>query len=677
MHWQSWVNGPKHLRPILLNSPNISASVPQLKGAIAELQAQGLPVPSYPENPKSDDEKEIKERYGKVLGSAVNPVLREGNSDRKVALPVKEYARQHPHSMGEWEKTSPSHVASMTEGDFYAHEESAFISVAQNLRIELLSQKGELRVLKDKVPVDAGELVDTSRMDIRALRKYLDREMKIAQREGLLVSLHLKATMMKVSDPIIFGEALKVYFSALFEGHGDLLEEMGVDARDGLRELYAKLDGLSPEKKRELEKAIETCFQKGPPLAMVDSHKGISNFHVPSDVIIDASMPAMIRNGGKMWGRDGQLHPTKALIPDRSYAGVYQATIDFCKRHGAFDPRKMGSVSNVGLMAKKAEEYGSHNKTFWIKEAGKVRVLNENNDVLMEHQVEEGDLWRMCQTKEVAIEDWIKLALRRARNSSCPTLFWLDSKRSHDACLIEKVKAHLNREKGQDQDLEIHIMSPQKACTYTLEKIKEGKDCISATGNVLRDYLTDLFPILELGTSAKMLSIVPLLAGGGLFETGAGGSAPRHVEQFLEENHLRWDSLGEFLALGASLEDLGEKSQNQEIAVLAKALESANRDYLNDNRAPSRRVGELDTRGGHFYLAMYWAKALALQSDEPRLSEKFKPLAEKLEQKRDQILEEINSVQGQSISLGGYYYPNENKVAQAMRPSPTLNKFLK
>ncbi len=658
----------------IIKLPNISASIPQLKSVIKELQDHGYQIPDFPEEPRDEREKEVRTRYAKVLGSAVNPVLREGNSDRRVAGPVKEYAQQNPHSMGEWTKDSKSHVAHMLEGDFYASEKSTVVEKVQDLKIELVTKSGERKVLREKISVLDGEVIDSSRMSVKALRDYLESEIEMAQSEGILLSLHLKATMMKVSDPIIFGEVVKVYFKDVFGKFKALFDGIGVDTRNGLGDLYSKLNGLAEREKTEVLQAIDEAYQKRPRLAMVDSDKGITNLHVPSDVIIDASMPAMIRSSGKMWGADGKLHDTKALIPDRCYAGIYQATIDFCKKNGAFDPQVMGTVSNVGLMAKKAQEYGSHDKTFWIQEMGTVRVLDKSDRVLIEHSVEPGDIWRMCQTKDVSIRDWVKLAVNRAKATGHPAIFWLDPKRAHDSHLIERVETYLKD--YQTDGMEIKTLPPDEACHYTLQRIKEGKDTISVTGNVLRDYLTDLFPILELGTSAKMLSIVPLLAGGGLFETGAGGSAPKHVQQFLEENHLRWDSLGEFLALAVSLEDLAEKTGNKKAAILAATLDKANGQYLNNNKAPSRKVGELDNRGSHFYLALYWAEAIAEQTSDTELKEKFKSFADELKEKETQIVEELNSIQGQSVDIGGYYHPDEERAFQAMRPSQAFNNIL-
>ena len=658
----------------IIKLPNISASIPQLKAAIKELQAAGYDIPNYPDAASTSEEKAVKARYAKVLGSAVNPVLREGNSDRRVAKPVKEYARKHPHSMGAWSADSKSHVASMADGDFYSSEKSAVIETAGDVKIELIADDGQTTVLKDKTPVLEGEIIDASVMSVNALCDFYEATMAEAKEEGILLSLHLKATMMKVSDPIIFGHAVSVYFSDVFEKHAATFEKLGVNPRNGFGDVMNKIQSLNDEERKIIEADIEAEYQARPELAMVNSDKGITNLHVPSDVIIDASMPAAIRASGKMWGKDGELHDTKAMIPDRNYAGIYQATIDFCIAHGAFDVTTMGTVSNVGLMAQKAEEYGSHDKTFEIPANGKVRVIDASGSTLIEHSVEQGDIWRMCQTKDLPIRDWVKLAVKRSRLSGQPAIFWLDDKRAHDAKLIEKVETYL---KDHDtSNLDIRIMSPFDATLYTLDRVKAGKDTISVSGNVLRDYLTDLFPILELGTSAKMLSIVPLLAGGGLFETGAGGSAPKHVEQLLKENHLRWDSLGEFLALAVSLEDLAQKTNCEKTKVLAAALDAANSQFLNNNKSPSRKVAELDTRGSHFYLAMYWAQALAEQNDNQELKELFSPVAEALTNNEVKIITEMNTAQGHAVNLGGYYYPNKERVAQVMRSSAIFNAVI-
>jgi isocitrate dehydrogenase len=658
----------------MIKLPNISASIPQLTAAIKELQEKGYDVPDYPEEAANEAEAAIKARYARVLGSAVNPVLREGNSDRRVAGPVKEYAKKHPHSMGAWSSDSKSHVASMPVGDFYSTEQSVVIESAGDVKIELVGTDGETRVLKEKTPVLEGEVIDASVMSVKPLRAFFERATQAAKAEGVLLSLHMKATMMKVSDPIIFGHAVRVYYKDVFEKHAATFEKLGVDTRNGLGDVYAKIPELPGEQRAEIEADIQAVYETRPELAMVNSDKGITNLHVPSDVIIDASMPAAIRSSGKMWGPDGKLHDTKAMIPDRNYAGVYQATIDFCKQHGAFDPTTMGNVSNVGLMAQKAEEYGSHDKTFEILVDGTVRVTDAAGNTLMEHTVEKGDIWRMCQTKDLPIQDWVKLAVNRARLTGQPAIFWLDKNRAHDANLIAKVETYL---KDYDTSgLEIKIMAPFEATQYTLERVKAGEDSISVTGNVLRDYLTDLFPILELGTSAKMLSIVPLLAGGGLYETGAGGSAPKHVQQLQEENHLRWDSLGEFLALAVSLEDYARKTGNDKGLVIAAALDKANSQFLNNDKSPSRKVGELDTRGSHFYLALYWAQALAEQDEDAELKTLFSPIAQQLADGEAKIVEELIAVQGKPADLGGYYRPDKAMTSKVMRPSVTLNAVI-
>lgn len=658
----------------IIKLPNISASIPQLNEAITELQSLGYAVPDFPENPQNDVEKEIKARYAKVLGSAVNPVLREGNSDRRVAGPVKEYAKNNPHSMGEWSADSKSHVASMSEGDFYSSEQSVVMEAAGNVKIELVTEDGSSQVLKEKTPVLAGEVIDSSLMSCKALRAFFETQAQEAKEQGVLLSLHMKATMMKISDPIIFGHAVSVYYKDVFEKHAATFEEIGVDTRNGLGDVYAKIASLSDALRQEIEDDIQAVYKTRPALAMVNSHKGITNLHVPSDVIVDASMPAALRSSGKMWNADDKLQDTKAMIPDRCYAGIYQEVFVFCKKHGAFDVTTMGNVSNVGLMAQKAEEYGSHDKTFQITNNGTVKVTNASGNVLMEHKVEAGDIWRMCQTKDLPIQDWVKLAVNRAKATAQPAIFWLDKNRAHDANIISKVETYL-----KDHDisgLEIKIMSPVEAIRYTLERVKAGEDTISVTGNVLRDYLTDLFPILELGTSAKMLSIVPLLAGGGLFETGAGGSAPKHVQQVLDANHLRWDSLGEFLAIAVSLEDLAIKTKNNSITVLANALNKANSLFLTNNKSPSRKVGELDTRGSHFYLAMYWAQALAEQNEDKAMQERFIPVAKQLTDNENKIVEELNAVQGKPADIGGYYLSDKIKISDVMRPSVTLNSVI-
>ncbi|NER13278.1 NADP-dependent isocitrate dehydrogenase [Leptobacterium flavescens] len=658
----------------IIKLPNISASIPQLKAAITELQAQGFNIPDYPEEPENAQEKEIKSRYDKIKGSAVNPVLREGNSDRRAPKAVKNYAKKNPHSMGAWNPASTSHVASMTSGDFRSNEKSLTLDKAGSLKIEFTSENGDKTVLKESVPVLEGEVVDATVMSKRALLSFLEEEIADAKDKGILLSLHMKATMMKVSDPIIFGHAVRTYFKDVFAKHEALLDEAGVDVNNGLGNLLGKLDELPEDKRAIVEADLKACLENGPDLAMVNSDKGITNLHVPSDVIIDASMPAMIRSSGQMWNADGKLQDTKAIIPDSSYSGIYQTTIDFCKKHGAFDPTTMGTVPNVGLMAKKAEEYGSHDKTFEISANGVVRVIDQDGNTLIEHQVEEGDIWRMCQAKDAPIQDWVKLAVSRARATNTPAVFWLDKNRAHDAQIIEKVNKYLPNH--DTTGLEIHIMSPVEATQFTLERMKDGKDTISVSGNVLRDYLTDLFPILELGTSAKMLSIVPLMNGGGLFETGAGGSAPKHVQQFMEEGHLRWDSLGEFLALAVSLEHLGETFDNEKALIFAETLDDATGKFLDNDKSPSRKVGELDTRGSHFYLAMYWAQELAEQSKNEELRSVFTPVAEQLTQNAATIVNELNNAQGSSVDIDGYYNPNEKLTTDAMRPSETLNSIL-
>jgi isocitrate dehydrogenase len=658
----------------IIKLPNISASIPQLNGAIKELQALGYDIPDFPEEPANAEEESIKARYSRVLGSAVNPVLREGNSDRRVAGPVKEYAQKHPHSMGEWSADSKSHVASMSDGDFYSSEKSTVIETAGEVKIELLGDDGEIRVLKEKTAVQEGEVIDAAVMSCRPLRAFFEQATQDAMAEGVLLSLHMKATMMKVSDPIIFGHAVSVYYKDVFEKHADTFEKLGVDTRNGLGDVYAKIVDLPDEQRKQIEADIQAVYQTRPELAMVNSDKGITNLHVPSDVIIDASMPAAIRSSGQMWGPDGKLHDTKAMIPDRNYAGIYQAVIEFCKQHGAFDVTTMGNVSNVGLMAQKAEEYGSHDKTFEIPADGSVRVSDTTGNTLLQHKVEQGDIWRMCQTRDLPIQDWVKLAVNRARQTGQPAVFWLDKNRAHDANLINKVETYLKEH--DTSGLEIKILAPVEAIRYTLERVKAGDNTISVTGNVLRDYLTDLFPILELGTSAKMLSIVPLLAGGGLYETGAGGSAPKHVQQLLEENHLRWDSLGEFLALAVSIEDYARKTGNDKALVIAAALDKANSQFLNNNKSPSRKVGELDTRGSHFYLAMYWAQALAEQNEDGELKAVFAPVAQQFVDNEKKIVAELNEVQGRPADIGGYYRPNRSLVSQVMRPSAILNAVI-
>ncbi len=658
----------------IIKLPNISASVPQLKAAIKELQALGYALPDYPEEATTDEEKAILARYNKVKGSAVNPVLREGNSDRRAPKAVKNYAKKNPHSMGAWSSDSKTHVSTMTEGDFAHSEKSVTVPNATDVQIVHTDANGNKTVLKEKTSLLAKEVIDASVMSKKALLAFLEEQIKDAKDKGVLFSLHMKATMMKVSDPIIFGHAVRVFFKDLFAKHSETFKEIGVDVNNGFGNLVSNLEELSADKKAEILADIETIYANNPDVAMVNSDKGITNLHVPSDVIIDASMPAMIRTSGQMWNKEGKQQDTKAVIPDSSYAGLYQETIDFCKKNGAFDPTTMGTVPNVGLMAQKAEEYGSHDKTFEIDANGKVEVIDANGTTLLEHTVETGDIWRMCQTKDAPIQDWVKLAVTRARATGVPAVFWLGKERAHDAEVIKKVEKYL-----QDHDtkgLEIKILSQVEATKYTLERVKEGKDTISVTGNVLRDYLTDLFPILELGTSAKMLSIVPLMNGGGLFETGAGGSAPKHVQQLVEENHLRWDSLGEFLALAVSLEHLGDTNNNNKAKILAETLDDATDTLLENKKGPSRKTGELDNRGSHFYLAMYWAQALASQDKDADLNSQFAPIAEKMAANEATIVEELNSVQGKAVNIGGYYEPNDDLVNAVMRPSKTLNDIL-
>lgn len=658
----------------VIKLPNISASVPQMKAAIAELQEKGYALPDYPEEAKTSEEKRIKAIYDKVKGSAVNPILREGNSDRRAATAVKQYAKNNPHRMGVWSADSKSIVSSMSEGDFFGNEKSITLPAATTAKIEFIAADGSKTVLKDKLVLQAGEVVDATFMSVKALRTFLEAQIRQSKESGILFSLHMKATMMKVSDPIIFGHAVSVFFSDVFEKHKEAFDTLGVEVKNGFGDVYAKIGSLVQEKKAEIEADIKAVYAKRPDIAMVDSERGITNLHVPNDVIIDASMPAAIRSSGQMWNKEGTLQDTNFVIPDRSYAGVYAATIEFCKRNGAFDPSTMGTVPNVGLMAQKAEEYGSHDKTFEIPLNGTVRMTDAAGNVLLEHAVEQGDIWRACQTKDAPIRDWVKLAVMRARASSTPAIFWLDANRPHDAQLIKKVNEYL---KDHDTEgLDIRILAPVEATELTLQRAKEGKDTISVTGNVLRDYLTDLFPILELGTSAKMLSIVPLMNGGGLFETGAGGSAPKHVQQFQKENHLRWDSLGEFLALAASLEHLATVFDNQKARVLAAALDEANTRFLAENKSPSRKVNELDNRGSHFYLALYWAQALATQEDDAKLKAQFKPLADALAANEAKIVDELNNVQGNSVDMGGYYRPNRKLAQDAMRPSQTFNSIL-
>lgn len=658
----------------IIKLPNISASVPQLKAAIKELQSQGFKLPDYPENPTNDAEKDAKARYDKIKGSAVNPVLREGNSDRRAPLSVKNYARKNPHKMGAWAADSKSHVAHMSAGDFYGSEKSALIADAGNLKIEFVGKDGTTKVLKESVKVLAGEIIDASVLSKKALRVFIAEQIEDAKNKGVLLSVHLKATMMKVSDPIIFGHFVSVFYAPVLEKHAAVLSELAVDLNNGLGDLYAKIKSLPAEKQAEIEGDITALYATRPELAMVNSDKGITNLHVPSDVIVDASMPAMIRDSGKMWNTTGKLQDTKACIPDRCYAGIYQVVIDDCKKHGAFNPTTMGSVPNVGLMAQAAEEYGSHDKTFQIAADGVVRVVDAAGKVLIEQAVEQGDIFRACQVKDAPIQDWVKLAVNRARASATPAVFWLDPKRAHDAQLITKVNTYL---KDHDTSgLEIYIKTPEEAIQYSLDRIRAGKDTISVTGNVLRDYLTDLFPIMELGTSAKMLSIVPLMNGGGLFETGAGGSAPKHVQQFVEEGHLRWDSLGEFLALAESLDHFGNVTHNAKAKVFAKTLDQANGKFLDENKSPGRAAGELDNRGSHFYLALYWAQALAAQTEDAALQAQFAPVAKTLTENEAKIVDELKAASGKPVDLGGYYRPDFAKASAALRPSATFNAVL-
>ena len=657
----------------IIKLPNISASIPQLKAAIAELQAAGYALPDYPNEAKTEEEVDIKSRYDKVKGSAVNPVLREGNSDRRAPKAVKDYAKKHPHRMGAWSSESKTHVASMHQGDFYGSEKSTCMANDAEAQIVFVNKEGTETVLKNGLKLKANEIIDAAVLSMNQLKAFFKNEIEDARKNGLLLSFHLKATMMKVSDPIIFGAAVQVFFESVFETYADDFSAIGVDVNNGLGDVYAKIQKLPAEKRMEIEAALAEVLQQGPALAMVNSDKGITNLHVPSDVIIDASMPAMIRDSGKMWNAEGKLQDTKAIIPDRSYSGVYQATIDFCKKNGALDPTQMGSVSNVGLMAQKAEEYGSHDKTFQMNNAGRVEVRIDGNTVLTQ-DVEPGDIFRMCQVKDAPIQDWVGLAVRRARATQTPAIFWLDSHRAHDRELIKKVEVYL---KNHDTDgLDIRIMSPVEATTFSFERIVQGLDTISVTGNVLRDYLTDLFPILEVGTSAKMLSIVPLMNGGGLFETGAGGSAPKHVQQLLEENYLRWDSLGEFLALAVSLEHFAEKDGNQKAAVLSKTLDQATSKFLDQDKSPTRKLGGIDNRGSHFFLAMYWAQALAEQSEDSELQNIFSQVAADFGNNEKEIIQELNGVQGKSTDIGGYYFPNPELTEKVMRPSATLNAIL-
>ena len=658
----------------IIKLPNISASVPQLQIAIKELQAKGYELPNYPEEPQNDAEQSIKYTYDKIKGSAVNPVLREGNSDRRAPASVKKYVKNNPHSMGAWSNSSKSHVASMTKGDFYSSEQSVTLASETTVKIEFVSEDGSIKVLKEHLEILNGEVIDASVLRKTALVDFYQTEINKAKEEDVLLSLHLKATMMKVSDPVIFGHAVKVYYEAVFTKHADTFSQLGIDANNGIGDVYAKIERLPEAKKEAIKADLAAVYASQPALAMVDSDKGITNLHVPSDIIVDASMPATLRSSGMMWGPDGKLKDTKAMIPDRCYAGVFQAVIDFCKTNGAFDPTTMGTVPNVGLMAQKAEEYGSHDKTFVISGKGSVRVVDAENITLLEHEVAEGDIWRMCQVKDAPIQDWVKLAVTRARATNVPTIFWLDSNRAHDRQIIEKVNKYLPNH--DTSGLDIQILNPVEACKVSLERIAKGQDTISVTGNVLRDYLTDLFPILELGTSAKMLSIVPLMNGGGLFETGAGGSAPKHVQQFEKENHLRWDSLGEFLALAASLEHLSITTGNVKAQILADTLDAATGTFLEKNKSPSRRVGELDNRGSHFYLALYWAQALAEQSQDKELKMNFYAVAKALGKHEDKIVQELNEAQGQPGKIAGYYLPDDALATQFMRPSHTFNFIL-
>ena len=658
----------------IIKLPNISASIPQLVATIKELQSQGYKLPDYPENPKDDKEKDIKSRYDKVKGSAVNPVLREGNSDRRAPLSVKAYARKHPHKMSPWSTDSKTHVSHMKGGDFRSNEKSTTIPAATTARIEFVGADGKVTVLKDKIALQAGEVLDATFMSVKALRTFLEQQIEEAKKQGVLWSLHMKATMMKVSDPKIFGHAVTVFYKDVFEKHAETFKKLGVDPDNGLGDVYAKIKSLPDDQRKAIEADIQAVYQKRPPMAMVNSDKGITNLHVPSDIIIDASMPPVIRDGGKMWGPDGKLADVKCVIPDASYAPVYHEVVEFCKQKGQFDPRTMGTIPNVGLMAQAAEEYGSHDKTFKAPGNGTIRIVDANGTVLHQHQVEEGDIWRACQVKDAPIQDWVKLAVTRARATGAPAVFWLGKTRAHDAELIRKVNAYLP--KHDTTGLEIKIMSPAEACRWSIERMKEGKDTISVTGNVLRDYLTDLFPILEIGTSAKMLSIVPLLNGGGLFETGAGGSAPKHVQQFQEEGYLRWDSLGEFLALAASLEHLAKVGNNPVAKILADTLDQANAKFLESNKSPARKVGEIDNRGSHFYLALYWAQALAAQTADKKIAERFTKIAKDLGDNEKKIDGELLAAQGKPQDVGGYYHPDDAKAAKAMRPSATLNAII-
>ena len=658
----------------IIKLPNISASEPQLKAAIKELQALGYAIPNYPDEPKTAEEKDIQLRYNKAKGSAVNPVLREGNSDRRAPKAVKNYAKKNPHSMGAWSADSKTHVSTMKDGDFFSNEKSITVAEGGDVKIQFVGQNGAVTVLKEKTTLLPGEIIDATFMSKKALVKFLEEQIKDAKEKNVLFSLHMKATMMKISDPIIFGHAVTAFFKDVFEKHSAVIKELGVDVNNGFGDLISKIQSLPKAQKSAIEADIKSCIENGPAIAMVDSDKGITNLHVPSDVIIDASMPAMIRTSGKMWNADGKLQDVKAVIPDSTYAGIYSATIDFCKKHGAFDPRTMGTVPNVGLMAQKAEEYGSHDKTFEIKENGTVQVVDASGNILLENKVEKGDIWRMCQAKDLPIQDWIKLAVSRARATNVPAIFWLDKNRAHDAQIIKKINTYLPN--FDTTGLDIQIMKPEEATLYTLDRVKRGLDTISVTGNILRDYLTDLFPILELGTSSKMLSIVPLMDGGGLFETGAGGSAPKHVQQFVEEGHLRWDSLGEFLALAVSLEHLGKNYNVPKALVLAETLDEATDKFLDNSKSPSRKVGELDNRGSHFYLATYWAQALAAQNKDAELKEIFTIVAKVLAANEAVIINELNSAQGAPVNIGGYYRFDDDLANKAMRPSKTLNAVI-
>ena len=658
----------------IIKLPNISASVPQLKDAIRELQDKGYALPDYPENPQTEEDHSVKSRYAKVLGSAVNPVLREGNSDRRAANSVKRYAQQHPPRLKAWDPDSKTRVAHMEEGDFYGSEKSAVIGDTQGIRIEFVDPNGSITVLKEKVELTRGEVIDTSVMNVRKLRQFYSEQIEQCQKDQVLLSLHLKATMMKVSDPVLFGHAVSIYYSELFEKHSELFEELGINPNNGLGDVNAKIQNLPQEQQDQIKQDIEGIYQNRPELAMVDSDKGITNLHVPNNVIIDASMPVVIRDGGKMWGPDGTLQDTLALIPDRCYATMYQEVIEDCQKNGAYDPSTMGNVANVGLMAQKAEEYGSHDKTFFASGTGTIRLVDESGNSMLEQNVEKGDVFRMCQVRDAPIRDWVKLAVKRARETGSPAVFWLDPERQHHACLIEKVNNCLEEEKTEGLDL--RILAPVEAMRFSLERIRRGEDTISATGNVLRDYLTDLFPILELGTSARMLSIVPLMKGGGLFETGAGGSAPKHVQQFLEEGHLRWDSLGEMLALGVSFEHLASVHKNTAASIFSETVDQAVGQYLENRRSPSRKVHELDNRGSHFYFALYWAQALAEQEADPELQSRFSSIAGELLVNENKILEELDAAQGDPVDIGGYFMPDDQKASEAMRPSQTLNKII-